>query len=703
MRIVYITAGAAGMYCGACIRDNTLASDLLARGHDVELVPLYTPTVTDEPNVSLDTTFFGGVNVYLQQRFSFFRSTPWFLDRILDYSWLLNSAGRWGTRTDPRDLGEITVSMLRGESGFQRKELEKLLSWLRQRPRPDVVQLGNSLLSGLAPALKRALSCPVCCTLQGEDLFLEALKEPYRSQARARIRANAESIDQFHAVSRHHGRVMRDYLGIPGAKVRVVPLGIHVDDFQPRDPAPSRPFTVGYLARIAPEKGLHLLCEAWRAVARELGPGRSRLLVAGDPATDHSGYLRGIERRIRRWGLEDSFQYRGCLSRAEKIGFLQELDLLSVPACYDEPKGIYTLEAQACGVPVVQPRRGVFPEIIAATGGGLLVEPDAAADLARGILDLHGDPERAAELGRRGREGVREHYDARKMAAVTLRSYERLVPGDRGDGRGDRPDSRSDAVPHSSSSSGSTGVRGLTVPAPRPPRGGGAGESGGGLQVRGLSKDYATPRGALPVLSGVSLSLSRGDAVSIVGPSGSGKSTLLHILGALEPPTSGSVRLEGRNPFELEPRELARFRNRQVGFVFQDHCLLPQCSVLENVLIPTLVTRSRANGAEPARKARSLLERVGLGDRLEHRPWELSGGEKQRAALARALILDPLLLLCDEPTGNLDRRSADAVSDLLLELHGRGHTILMVVTHNLELAAQFPARFELRECRLHPR
>lgn len=671
MRVVYITAGAGGRYCGACFRDNTLASDLLARGHDVELVPLYTPTVTDEPNVSLGTTFFGGVNVYLQQRFSFFRSTPWFLDRILDSSWLLNSAGRWGTRTDPGELGETAVSVLRGQSGFQRKELEKLLSWLRSRRRPDMVHLGNSLLSGLAPALKKALSCPVCCTLQGEDLFLKALNEPYRSQAQERIRANAEFIDQFHAVSRYHARAMRDYLELPGSKVGVIRSGIHVDDFQPRDSSPARPFTVGYLARIAPEKGLHLLCEAYRSVARESGPGNTRLLVAGDPSTDHSGYLRGIRKKMHRWGLEDSFQYRGSLSRAEKIRFLQELDVLSVPACYDEPRGLYTLEAQACGIPVVQPRRGVFPEIIAATGGGLLVEPDDSSDLARGILDLQRDPERAAELGRRGREGVRAHYDARQMAAATLQSYERLTSPSK--------------------------------PGRMPAGSGGSPRRPGGLQVRELSKDYATPRGTLPVLSAVSLSLSRGDAVSIVGPSGSGKSTLLYILGALEPPTAGTVRLAGQNPFELEPGELAQFRNRQVGFVFQDHCLLPQCTVLENVLIPTLVTRARSNGVDQVRKARGLLERVGLGDRLDHRPWELSGGEKQRAALARALILDPFLLLCDEPTGNLDRRSAETVSDLLLELHGRRRTILMVVTHNLELAARFPNRYELRECRLHPR
>jgi len=219
------------------------------------------------------------------------------------------------------------------------------------------------------------------------------------------------------------------------------------------------------------------------------------------------------------------------------------------------------------------------------------------------------------------------------------------------------------------------------------------------LEISQVAKQYPTPRGPLTVLAGVSLSLKRGEAAAITGPSGAGKSTLLYIAGGLEPPTAGRVTLDGSDPYRIGEKQLAGFRNQKIGFLFQDHCLLPQCSVLENVLIPTLVVKDRA--AYPER-ARELLGQVGLGERLDHRPSELSGGEKQRVALARALIRQPLLLLCDEPTGNLDEASAGVVADLLLELHGRRETILIVVTHNGDLAARFPRRYELRHANLHP-
>ncbi|MCP4202658.1 MAG: ABC transporter ATP-binding protein [bacterium] len=217
------------------------------------------------------------------------------------------------------------------------------------------------------------------------------------------------------------------------------------------------------------------------------------------------------------------------------------------------------------------------------------------------------------------------------------------------------------------------------------------------LEARNLSKEYATPRGPLPVIEDVSLALAPGEAASIMGPSGSGKSTLLYMLGALEPPSAGTVTLAGENPYELPEPKLAAFRNRKIGFVFQDHCLLPQCSVLENVLTPTLVADS-GGGFED--RARALIDQVGLGERLDHRPAELSGGEKQRVALARALIREPLLLLCDEPTGNLDRDSAAKVANLLLELDERRQSILVVVTHSHELADRFPVRFDLTGSRI---
>ena len=215
------------------------------------------------------------------------------------------------------------------------------------------------------------------------------------------------------------------------------------------------------------------------------------------------------------------------------------------------------------------------------------------------------------------------------------------------------------------------------------------------LKVTDLTKDYPTRSGPLLVLRGIGLELQRGEALAVMGPSGSGKSTLLHILGTLDQPTAGTVRLDGKDPFALPEPELADFRNRHIGFIFQDHHLLPQCSVLENVLIPTLVGDD--NPADADKWGRELLERVGLSGRLDHRPAELSGGERQRVAVARALIRKPILLLADEPTGNLDRRTAQAIGQLLLDLHRQEQTMLVTVTHSAELARAFPRRMEMSD------
>jgi lipoprotein-releasing system ATP-binding protein len=219
------------------------------------------------------------------------------------------------------------------------------------------------------------------------------------------------------------------------------------------------------------------------------------------------------------------------------------------------------------------------------------------------------------------------------------------------------------------------------------------------LKVQHISKEYPTPAGALRIVSDVSLELPQGSAVSIMGPSGSGKSTLLYMIGALETPTSGTITLDDQNPFQLDAKKLAAFRNQRIGFVFQDHCLLPQCSVIENVLTPTLVAPPNGSVSD---RARELLQQVGLGERLDHQPGQLSGGEKQRVALARALIMKPRLLLCDEPTGNLDQKSAEFVADMLLDIHRQANTILIVVTHSSDLAARFPQRFELKNQHLEP-
>ena len=291
---------------------------------------------------------------------------------------------------------------------------------------PDIVTLPNCLLSGLAPELKARMRSPICCTLQGEDLFLEGLPERYRKESFHLIRSNSVYVDAFLAVSEYYAGAMSEHLGIERKKIHVVPLGINVNGHRARNGIPLNPFTIGYMARIAPEKGLHILCEAYHRIRQKKDGAPSRLLAAGYLAPEHRDYLQDIQRKIAAWGLSDEFEYLGELSRTEKIEFLQSLSVLSVPCSYQEPKGFYVLEAMANGVPVVQPRKGAFPEIIAATGGGILADDDPGA-LAEGILHLWENPEKMAELGRRGSEGVRVNFSAERMAERAEHIFQLLV------------------------------------------------------------------------------------------------------------------------------------------------------------------------------------------------------------------------------------------------------------------------------------
>lgn len=415
------------MYCGSCLRDNAMATELIARGHDVMLLPVYTPTFTDEPNVSRNHVVLGGISAYLEQYVPLFRKTPRWLDRLWDSKFVLSLASRRSISTDPHMLGEMTVSVLKGEHGFQRKEIDKLIDWLKGEPLPDVINLPYSLLLGLAGPLKQALNVPILCTLQGEDLFLDGLQEPYRTEALNLIRNQIEHVDSFLSVSRFYAGFMPGYLGIPAEKIRVVPLGINPQGFELRESERNGPFTIGFLARISPEKGLHVLAEAYRILRQSGELPEAKLEAAGYMAPDCKSYLADIQKRLKDAGLGGEFHYHGVLDRAEKIAFLRKLDVMSVPATYDEPKGVSLLEAMACGVPVVQPRRGAFTEIVEITGGGLLVQPDDPQSLADGILKLVKNKQLAEDLSANGFRGVREHYTAANMADRVLEAYESAI------------------------------------------------------------------------------------------------------------------------------------------------------------------------------------------------------------------------------------------------------------------------------------
>jgi len=430
-RIAYVTAGGAGMYCGSCLRDNTLAGSLLKLGVDVQLIPTYTPIRTDEEDFSIDRVFLGGINVFLQQKLPLFRRLPSLVGRLLDRPSLIRWASSRGIRTDAGQLGALTVSMLKGSGGYQRKEIQKMVAWIANSFRPQLVNLTNILIAGCVPDLKAAMHVPILVTLQGDDIFLEALPEPYKSEAVAQIRQLAAQIDGFIVFSRFYADFMADYFQLPLAKIHIVPLGIRVTDFsaQPRLQENSTRRTIGYLARICPDKGLHLLVDAFLKLRQIPGNDQVRLHIGGWLSETDRDYAEKEFSRIRAAGLESAFEYRGVLDRQEKVRFLQEIDVLSVPTTYREPKGIYVLEALASGVPVVQPEHGAFPELLERTGGGRLVRPNDANHLAETLQELLTDEKARKQLGRTGRETVHRELNAESMAQTTLAVYQQYLEG----------------------------------------------------------------------------------------------------------------------------------------------------------------------------------------------------------------------------------------------------------------------------------
>lgn len=428
MRVLAITAGAGPMYCGSCLRDNALAAEMMARGHDVDLLPIYTPTTTDSRNVSDGHVFFGGISVYLQQHVPLFRRTPRVLDRLWDAPAVIKAFAGGGVAVDPKFLGELTVSTLKGEEGFQRKEVLKLCDHLRHEKPFDLIVLPNSMLLGLAGPIRRATGRPVACTLQGEDLFLDGLGEPYREQALGLIRRHAAEVDAFVSVSHYYADFMATFAGLPRERIHVVPLGVALDGHAPpegeRAPGPPR---IGYFARVAPEKGLLLLAEAYVALRRERGLGPARLLAAGYLAPEHRSYLEQVKATLASAGLLDEFEYRGTVSREDKLRFFHEVDLLAVPSPYAEPKGLYLFEAQASGLPVISPAHGAFPEVLGKTRGGRLFRPGDTGDLAAAIAEVTADLPAWRDRGRAAASAVREHYSVARMAADAAALYEKVV------------------------------------------------------------------------------------------------------------------------------------------------------------------------------------------------------------------------------------------------------------------------------------
>lgn len=431
MTIVQITPGAGAMHCGNCFRDNALVAALRRTGHDVTMVPLYLPLTLDEEDQSASTpVFFGGINVYLEQKSSFFQRMPGFLHRLLASRRLLRWAAGRTASTRAAEVGDMLLSMLRGEEGRQARELDELVVWLKQHHPPQVVCLSNALLVGMARRLKSELATRVVCHLQGEDTFLDGLPDSHRDAAWQLLREKCADVDLFIAPSRYFADLMIRRLNLPPGRVRVIYNGINLDGLEFRkSKLETRTHTapvVGYFARMCQQKGLDTLVEAYIHLKNRGKVPRLKLHIGGSCGPADEPFVKELRRRLAEAGYIGEVGFFPNLSRAEKLDFLGGLSVFSVPASYGEAFGLYLLEAMAAGVPVVQPRTAAFPEIIAATGGGLLCEPNDPKSLAEAIEQLLANPQQAQALGEAGRKAVFDKFNAEAMARETLRVFEAL-------------------------------------------------------------------------------------------------------------------------------------------------------------------------------------------------------------------------------------------------------------------------------------
>jgi glycosyltransferase involved in cell wall biosynthesis len=427
MKIILLTPGTGSYHCGVCMRDNALAKELHRQGHDAVMLPMYLPLTLDEEAANPEMPiFFGGVSTYLREKVPFLRSMPHWLDRLLSQRFLLKLlAGKAAAKTGGPDVAKMTLSMLRGEQGNQASEIEELIAWLREHGKPQAIWLSTALQAGLAKRLKSELGVPVLGFLQGEDSFIDGLGEPWSQQVWSLLAERMRDGDVWIAPSRYFADLMTRRLGWSeeeGARrIQVIPNGVSLEGYSTAASEPPAAPTIGYLARFIPAKGLGVLVEAFIQLKKRGMVPNARLRCAGSMTAGDARYVETLKARLAEAGLENDVEWLPNVTRAEKIAFLESLNVFSVPAGYSEAFGLYVIEALAAGIPAVLPKASAFPEIIEATGGGLLYEP-TRGDTANGQLlaaaleELLLDRPRAAGMGATGRESVQREYTIARLA-----------------------------------------------------------------------------------------------------------------------------------------------------------------------------------------------------------------------------------------------------------------------------------------------
>lgn len=424
MKVVHIIPGSGGtFYCQNCLRDVSLVRALRRKGHDIVMAPLYLPSSSDlEPDAPV---FFGGINVYLQEKVGLFRYTPRWIDKLFDVPWMLKHAAKREGSTKAAGLGPMTLSMLKGRDGNQKKELDRLVEWLVEQEQPDVVHISNALLIGLAGEIKRAMNVPIICSLQDENVWLDAIDPPYNKLCWSAIAERVGDVDVFVSVSGWYADRMADRMSMSRDAIRVVHIGVEIDE-DISGPSFDIP-TIGYLSKMTESLGLGMLVDAFMELKRRPGLETLRLRATGGMTGPDRRFVAQLNKKLADEGMDADVEFREEFGPEDRRRFLESISVLSVPAMQGEAFGTYIIEALAHGVPVVQPAAGAFPELVETTCGGVLFDPDEPDGLVSALESLLLDPGRACDLGRHGCEVVRKEFSIDTMAERMIAVYEEAI------------------------------------------------------------------------------------------------------------------------------------------------------------------------------------------------------------------------------------------------------------------------------------
>jgi len=426
MKILHIIPGSGGtFYCGNCLRDSKYVDALKEMGHQVVKIPMYLPLFGHEEDFGEVPVFYGAIETYLQQLYPIFRKSPkWFI-RFLNSKPMLKLAANMSGSTDAKGLDEMTISMLLGEEGKQKEELERMVNWIADHCEPDVIHISNALLLGMAPRMKEKLGCAIFCSLQDEDGWVEVMEPHHQERVWQLMHEKSSAVDAFIGVSRYFSDLMQKRMNIPVEKIHTLYLGVDRSDYRVK-PVREKPRNIGFISRLCYDNGLDILVESFISLKQIKGNEDIRLILTGGTTGADKKFIRGLKKKIRNHNLDKDVEWQEDFEEDSRLEFFDRVSLISVPVRKELAFGLYLLEAMASGVPVLQPDEGAFPEIISISGGGEMYHPNSPDALSEKLDELLSRPDKLEELGRKGREGVAEYFDIFRQAEEMVKLYEKI-------------------------------------------------------------------------------------------------------------------------------------------------------------------------------------------------------------------------------------------------------------------------------------